>query len=274
MLFNKRKCLHKSNSRRVISKFAFLGDFFFNAIIRSSKLLLKIAYTLKFEDFWKKYVDNNSTIFVELFTKESRGKKEIWDIAIKNLLKLSDNGEIYEFGTNNGGSLHYFWENVPEKITLHGFDCFEGIPEDWDSLSKGAIKGYGYPYELWRDFPNQRKKVEDHLLKTGEILSPPQKNIVIHKGLFSHSLSDVLKEGVSNKILLIHFDADIYMGTRPVLDSICGRINYKYFILFDEFHSVNHEFQAWLEFTKLFDVNNWKIIAASQDGAQMLIEVN
>lgn len=273
-MFNNRKCLHRNKSRKFISKFAFLGNFFFNTIIKSSKLLLKIGYTLKFEDFWNQYVDNSSTIFVREFSKEPRGKKEIWDIAIKKLLELSDSGEIYEFGTNNGGSLYYFWKNVPDGINLHGFDCFEGIPENWDSLSKGKIKGYGYPYVLWNDFTDQRKKVEEHLLNTGEIIPPPQKNIIIHKGLFSHSLPNVLNEGLSNKILLIHFDADIYMGTRPVLDSICGQINYKYYILFDEFHSVNHEFQAWLEFTHLFGVHNWKVIAASQDGAQVLLEVN
>ena len=150
MLKDKKKCLHKSRTRKIISKFALFGDFFFNSIIRISKLLLKIGYTLKFEDFWNQYVDNKSTIFVGSFTKEPRGKKEIWDIAIKNILELSDTGEIYEFGTNNGGSLLYFWENLPKQIKLHGFDCFEGIPEDWDSLSKGKIKGYGYPYELWR----------------------------------------------------------------------------------------------------------------------------
>ncbi len=64
------------------------------------------------------------------------------------------------------------------------------------------------------------------------------------------------------------------MGTRPVLDSICGQIRYRYYILFDEFYSVNHEFRAWMEFVELFSVERWRVVAISEDGVQTLIEVN
>ena len=64
------------------------------------------------------------------------------------------------------------------------------------------------------------------------------------------------------------------MGTRPVMDTICGQIKYPYYILFDELYSVNHEFKTWLEFVELFEVKQWKIIAISEDGVQALIRVN
>jgi hypothetical protein len=80
--------------------------------------------------------------------------------------------------------------------------------------------------------------------------------------------------GVPQDIRLIHFDADIYMGTRPVLDSICGQLGYRYYVLFDELYSVNHEFRAWTEFVENFNVEKWRVVAISEDGVQALFEVN
>jgi hypothetical protein len=50
-------------------------------------------------------------------------------------------------------------------------------------------------------------------------------------------------------------------------------LQHRYLILFDEFYSVNHEFRAWQEFVELFKVRDWRVVAASEDGAQVLIEV-
>src|SRR5262249_4921812 len=150
----------------------------------------------------------------------------IWDIAVTHIRALGDSGTVLEFGTNNGGSLLYFCDHLPSTMTLHGFDCFEGIPEPWDSLPKGAIKGFGYPKELWINHPEQLPAVEAQVQATGIIPLPPQPNIRIYKGLFAHTLPGLLKEGMPRDIRFIHFDADIYMGTRPILDTLCGQIDY------------------------------------------------
>lgn len=234
----------------------------------------KIANTLRFEHFWTRFVASNAeTIIVPSFTL-SRSKHPIWDVAVAHARALGEMGTVLEFGTNNGGSLLYLWRHLPNTMTLHGFDCFEGIPEPWDSLPKGAIKGFGYPSELWADHPEQRSEVEAELASTGNIPQPPQANIRIHKGLFAHTIPPLLGDGVPQDIRLIHFDADIYMGTRPVLDTICGQIRYRYYILFDELYSVNHEFKAWMEFVELFNIEKWRVIAISEDGVQALFEVN
>ena len=46
----------------------------------------------------------------------------------------------------------------------------------------------------------------------------------------------------------MHMDADIYISTRPVLDTLLGPLRYRYLVLFDEFYSVNHEFRAGAEY--------------------------
>ncbi len=211
---------------------------------------------------------------VPSFTK-ARSKHPIWDIAIQQVHRLGGNGQILEFGTNNGGWLYYFVNSLPETIVLHGFDCFDGLPEEWDGLPRGSIKGYGFPAELWADDRQKREKLLVEFQRTGSMPVPPQPNIRVHSGLFSECLPRYLKGGdVPRDIRLIHFDADLYMSTRPVLDTLCGQMNYEYFILFDEFYSANHEFRAWVEFVDLFKISNWKVAASSEDGVQVLIHMN
>ena len=274
MILDKSRCHHPAFARRAIASFSVLGNSFPLALNTFGVFIQKIANTIRFEHFWRNYVAKDSdTVIVPSFTK-ARSKHEIWDIAIEHVIALGTSGTVLEFGTNNGGSLKYLCENLPPDMTLHGLDCFEGIPEPWDGLAKGAIKGYGYPKELWVGTSDFDPRMEEDIIKTGVIPQPPQENIKIHKGLFAHTVPDLLRDGVPDDIRLIHFDADIYMGTRPVLDSICGQIKYKYYILFDELYSVNHEFKAWMEFTELFDVEKWRVVAISEDGVQALIEVN
>lgn len=268
------KCRHPGRARRLISGFSVLGEAAALALGRFGVLIQKVANTLRFEHFWARHVTTDPrTIVVPSFSK-SRSKHAIWDIALACARELGQNGKILEFGTNNGGSLHYFWRNVPETFTLYGFDCFEGIPEEWDSLPKGAIKGYGFPSELWADDPQQQNKIAEQVRLTGAFPPPPQSNIYIDKGLFAHSVPRLLSGGVPEDIRLIHFDADIYMGTRPVLDAVCGQIGYRYYLLFDELYSVNHEFRAWMEFVENFKVNKWRVVVISEDGVQALFEVN
>ena len=270
----KTKCQHPGMGRRVIAPFSALGEPAALALGKFGVFVQKVANTLRFEQVWAKHVAADpETIIVPGFTK-SRSKHPIWNIALSHAAALGGDGTVLEFGTNNGGSLLYFQRHLPTTMTLHGFDCFEGIPEDWDSLPKGSIKGYGFPSELWAEQPELRKQIQKQVDATGEFPQPPQLNIRIHKGLFAHTVPLLFSNGVPDNIRLIHFDADIYMGTRPVLDTICGQIKYKYYILFDEFYSVNHEFKAWMEFVEWFNVDQWRVVAIAEDGVQALIEVN
>ena len=268
------RCRHPAILRRAIAGLSVLGSGFANAINEAGVLLQKVGNTLRFEHFWDRYVSGNPDVVILPSFTRSRTKRPIWDIALTKAQELGTTGQVLEFGTNNGGSLMYFWRHLPSTMHLVGFDCFEGIPESWDSLPKGAIKGYGAPVELWADDPVMKSKVIEQAARGEGFPPPPQRNITIEKGLFSATVPRYLRDGVPPDIRLIHFDADIYMGTRPVLDSIAGQITYSYFILFDELYSVNHEFRAWMEFVDLFSVESWRVVAISEDGVQALIHVN
>ena len=265
---------HPGRVRRLLGRFSGTPPALTDRLESFAALLQKAVNTVRFEDFWRERVYSDPrTIIVPTFSKTSP-KHSIWNIAIQWIDEVGPTGTMLEFGTNNGGSLHYFASRLPATMKFVGFDCFEGIPEAWDGLPAGAIKGYGLPIELWSDDPELKKQVLADFERTGRFPAPPQPNVRVEAGLFSEALTRYLKDGWPHDLRLVHMDADIYISTRPVLDTLCGPLRHRYLILFDEFYSVNHEFRAWREFTALFDLRDWRVVAASEDAAQVLIEVN
>lgn len=265
---------HNGRARRLLQPFGSLPQGLASGFVKLGVAFQKVGNTLRFESFWRRHVAGNAeVIFVPTFNKTT-GKQPIWNIALNRINEIGTTGTILEFGTNNGGSLKYFHDNLPETVALAGFDCFEGLPESWDGLPSGAIKGFGLPLELWGKDDAVRERVLAEFRQSGRMPAPPQPNIRIESGLFAQSVPRYLADGMPPDVRLIHFDADLYISTRPLLDMLCGQLPYRYLILFDEFYSVNHEFRAWLEFVELYKATDWRVVATSQDGSQMLIEMN
>jgi hypothetical protein len=265
---------HPGRVRRLLARLRGLPPAVLDRIDAGASVVQKAVNAVRFEDFWRQHVyADPRTVIVPTFSKTSP-KHSIWNVAIKWIDAAGADGTMLEFGTNNGGSLYYFASRLPATMKFAGFDCFEGIPEAWDGLPAGAIKGYGLPLELWSGTPELKQQVLSEFERTGRFPAPPQPNVRIEPGLFSEALTRYLKDGWPPDVRLVHMDADIYISTRPVLDTLCGPLKYRYLILFDEFYSVNHEFRAWREFTALFDIKDWRVVAASADGSQVLIEVN
>ena len=54
-------------------------------------------------------------------------KERLLDYALS---KISKKGDILEFGVRAGESITYIAQKLKDR-TIHGFDSFEGLPEDW-----------------------------------------------------------------------------------------------------------------------------------------------
>lgn len=140
---------------------------------------------------------------------------------------LSEEHVVYlEFGVYEGYTLRRWAKLLTNpKSSFHGFDSFEGLPENWDGLRpkgtfdvKGAIPHY-----------------DDTRVK-------------LHQGWFEDTLRHfVLPE---HERLVIHIDADLYSSTKLILDTFSADIRPGTIIMFDEFCDRLHEMRAFDEFLK------------------------
>ena len=137
--------------------------------------------------------------------------------------------DFIEFGVFRGESIRWWAENNrhPES-TFVGFDCFEGLPEDWDSLPKGTFSVAG----AVPDIPDPRCRFV--------------------KGLFQHTLVDWLEGRRFTRQVVLHLDADLYSSTLFVLVNLLPRLRKGDLLIFDEFVGYFHEFRAFLDATTAF----------------------
>jgi hypothetical protein len=135
-------------------------------------------------------------------------------------------GLIMEFGVFRGESLRFLAKRVQQDV--HGFDSFEGLPEDWTYFQK-----------------------QGRFSLDGKIPEFHETNICVYKGWFEQTLPRFLVEH-EGAARLIHIDCDIYSSTRTVLDLAAQRIVKGTIIVFDEYLNYPswqaHEFRAFQEF--------------------------
>jgi len=147
---------------------------------------------------------------------------------------LLSRGTVLEFGVATGRTLNQFAHWLPNK-PVHGFDGFEGLPEDWTSRMR---KGFFARSNL----PRVRK------------------NCQLWVGWFDQTLPG-FKEKVqlTRPIALLHVDCDLYSSTVTVLNKLKDNIVPGTVIVFDEY--INYpgwqldEFRAWQEHCKMYGVN-------------------
>jgi hypothetical protein len=145
------------------------------------------------------------------------------------LQKAPKAGIYAEFGVNSGGSINFIAKSAPHA-TIHGFDSFEGLPEDWGGNNMAA----GY-FNRRGAFPKVRP------------------NVKLHRGWFDASLKPFLVANPGDAAFL-HVDCDIYSSTVTILESFRERIVPGTVIVFDEYFNYPnwkaHEHKAFEEFVQ------------------------
>jgi hypothetical protein len=174
-------------------------------------------------------------------------REQIWHLFLKDHKEKSI---FLEFGVWNGRSINYMASVRPECI-FHGFDSFEGLPENWiTGLEKGHFK------------------TEFMKLKFRE-------NIIIHKGWFDDTTEEIKND--DEKISGIHFDCDLGSSTTTILNKLKKRIiNSKPILLFDEMYNYkefeNHEFKSFLDWVNENNLN-FEIEATNLAHQQVLVRL-
>lgn len=149
--------------------------------------------------------------------------------------KMGPDALICEFGVHEGESVAHLGKMLAAgheapgtPSEMHGFDSFEGLPDDW-FLGRKAGR-----------FSLQ-----------GALPSVPA-NVRLHKGWFSDTLPGFLATH-RGPAALLHLDADLYSSTKTVLEAFtqAGRFRPGTMLVFDEFYNYpgwqEHEFKAFTE---------------------------
>ncbi len=148
------------------------------------------------------------------------------DHALQRGLAAHPEGLVCEFGVAGGKTLSFLAKRI--KRDVHGFDSFEGLPDDWSGTAERAGR-----------FSRKAK--------------PPRvpANARLHVGWFDATLPRFL-QAHPGPLALLHLDADLYSSTKTVLTLMRDRIRPGTAIVFDEYLNYPgwraHEHKAFQEF--------------------------
>lgn len=143
------------------------------------------------------------------------------------LSRVTVDGLYAEFGVNNGGTITYIAKQKPKQV-IHGFDSFEGLPEDWSGNAMAA----GY------------------FNRNGRLPKVPA-NVVLHPGWFDVTAPKFAEEH-KGPLAFLHVDCDLYSSTATIFDVLGDRIVPGTVIVFDEYFNypnwLSHEHKAFTEY--------------------------
>lgn len=154
--------------------------------------------------------------------------------------ELGDRKVLYlEFGVREGDSIRY-WATLltnPNSM-LHGFDSFEGLPEDFNiAVPKFAFSTHGVV-----------PTVED-------------KRVTFFKGWFEDTLPSYSVP--DHDVMVVNFDADLYSSTSTVLRLLKSHVRVGSYLYFDELNDRHHELRAFDEFLKETGMK-FRVVGANQ----------
>lgn len=158
-------------------------------------------------------------------------------VLLRQCLKLCSPGFALEFGVQTGHSLGL----IAHRLSVVGFDSFQGLPEDWGPFPKGAL-AHEAP-----EVPNAR----------------------MVDGWFSDTLP-MFDFATVEPLRLVHIDCDLYSSTKTVLDHVGPHLVPGVFVVFDEFlydwppneSRGGEEQRAWREFVDRTQIG-WEVVGHS-----------
>lgn len=134
-------------------------------------------------------------------------------------------GLVCEFGVSAGKTLRFLAGQT--RGSVHGFDAFEGLPEEW----RGTLEKAGA------------------FSRAGRLPRVPA-NAQLHVGWFDQTIPAFL-DAHPGPAALLHLDADIYSSTKTALTLMTPRIRPGTVFVFDEYYAYwgwrEHEHKALSE---------------------------
>lgn len=153
-----------------------------------------------------------------------------------------------EFGVHRGESMRMWSELLRHpEAQLHGFDSFEGLPENWNLGCRQGTFSTG-----------------------GAVPVLENRRVKFIKGWFEATLPAY--EVPAHERLVVHLDADLYSSTMTVLHALEWHLVPRTYVLFDEFADRMHELRAFDEFLKKHPSWRFRLVAADAILARVAFE--
>jgi hypothetical protein len=169
-----------------------------------------------------------SAQYMTTHMQDARNLVESGAVLADALGLCSVEGLMLEFGVFRGDSLRRIARAVAQEV--HGFDSFEGLPEDWSHYQKRG-----------------------RFSLDGKVPAFEETNVRIHPGWFDRVLPAFLAAH-PQPVRFLHLDCDLYSSTRTVLELLAPRIVPGTVIVLDEYLNYPgweaHEFKAFQEFVQ------------------------
>ena len=154
--------------------------------------------------------------------------------------ELGDRKILYlEFGVWKGESIRY-WAGLLKNpgSMLHGFDSFEGLPEDFNV----AVEKFAFS-------------------TCGVVPTVQDKRVKFFKGWFEETLASYSVP--DHDVMVVNLDADLYSSTNTVLRFLKSQVSLGTYLYFDEFNDRHHELRAFDEFLKETGMG-FRVVGANQ----------
>ena len=206
-------------------------------------VFLQLAYMTKLSGWVSR---NKNVTYNDFYSKWDYSKRyALYDHVLKNE-NLTGPINYLEFGVASGVSFKWWIShNTHPGSAFHGFDTFEGLPEDFGPYKKGTFSSnFSVP------------EINDGRGK-------------FYTGLFQQTLPGFLRSFDNTNRTILMLDADLYTATLYTLASLAPFLKKGDIIFFDEFVVPTHEFMAYENFIKswYFDLeliataNNYYFVA-------------
>ena len=195
-------------------------------LLSETRQILDFAELHPTREMWKAalhetvaYIQTNMSDAIGVWTP-----RQVFDVALRH---VDVSGHFLEFGVFRGGSIRYI-ATQRQNVVVHGFDSFEGLPEQWAgfALDKGAFG------------------------RAGRLPKVPR-NVRLHKGWFDKTLPEWVQAN-EGPLSFIHIDCDLYSSTKTIFEQLSSRFVVGTVIVFDDYFNYpnwqNHGIKAFREF--------------------------
>ena len=178
----------------------------------------------------------------------------IYDILHEAKNSYRGDFSILEFGTSDGYAFTKMlyatrYTGMEERVVVHTFDSFEGMPAAADEKDVDLIGG-----DSW--VPGQFRGRYEHLLK---YCTARYKNFRIHKGYFEHTLTPEFLESLqSHPPILVWIDCDYYSSAKAVWERLLPQLPNGCVVYFDEYDNLNFGSRFTGEARLVYEVNHGK----------------